>query len=86
MRYSCFFLLRIIYDTDQSRTEQPVADAVSPAHFFQDLVVGKIIAIDTLERLVHTGIEARSNGLHRLHIERAQHIFHLFHDEFDAGA
>src|ERR1700723_1709349 len=50
---SCFFLLRIVYDADQGRTEKPIADTVSAANLFEYFVVGKVVAINTLERLVH---------------------------------
>ena len=83
---SCFFLLRIVYDADQGRTEKPIADTVSAANLFQYFVVGKVVAIDTLERLMHARIEPRSNRFHGLHVQRAQHIFHLFNDQFNAGS
>src|ERR1700678_2138635 len=86
MKYSCFFLVRIVYDADKSRTKQPVADAVPPANLIQNLVIRKIAAIDTLERFMHTRIEARSHGLHLGHIEGAQHLIHLLEDEFDSSA
>lgn len=86
MKDSCFFLIRIVYDADKSRTKQPVADAVAAANLIQDLVIGQIGAIDTLERFVHARIEARSHRFHLGYIERAQHLVHLLEDEFDSGA
>src|SRR5580658_847037 len=86
MKYSCFFLVRIIYDTDKCRTKQPIADTIAAANLIQDLVIGKIGAIDTLERFVHARIEARSYRLHLGYIERAQHLVHLLEDEFDSSA
>src|ERR1700722_7037480 len=83
MLNSCFFLLRVVYDTNQSGTEKPVADTISAANFLQYLVVRKVRTIDTLERLVNPGIEFCSDCLHRYHIERSQHFFHLFHDELN---
>ena len=85
MKDSCFFLVRIVNDTDKGRTKQPIADAVSATNLVKDLVIGKIAAIDTLERFVHAGIEARSHRLHLGDIQVAQHIIHLLEDKFDSG-
>src|SRR5271156_5058675 len=84
MLNSCFFLLRVVYDSNQSGTEKPVADTISAANLVQYLGVRKVRAIDTLERLMHPGIEFCSDGLHRYHIERSQYFFHLFHNELNA--
>src|ERR1700761_9463189 len=84
MKYSCFFLLRVVYDTNQSRTQQAVADAISTTDFFKHLMVRQVTAVDALERFVDPGIKFGSGGFHRRYVQCAKHFFHLFDDELDA--
>ena len=70
----------------QRRTQEPLAQPVAAANLLGHMLVGQVVAIHRAQRLMQTGIEGLAHGGHRLHVQLAQDLFHLFHDQLHAVA